>query len=330
MGPLTSLGLAKYISVFMGIWHLGHKHLKCFLFFHLLAVQIYAAKQAYPTNTDVTFLAVAEETPAEFLWHFGDSSSSRTTSRSITKRYNKPGRYRTKTALWKGAVSVNSHHLKSVNCNIFPHQDVSFLFDAGMMSLWSCFGAGPPSPLTCSRCCFRERWSSTGCSISRPCCSTKPSHCLVGSLPAPMSASCGALETDLPGLETAPNTTPSTSELIFKVAQLTFLWSLLVYILCLKKKYIYIFFCSSQMSIVLTCFCIHGWSSELEPKLAALSVMATRSCKTEVWLIAWEKTIPPLTVFFQEIIVFWWVYGSWSVWLFLLMFVLCSSSHFVM
>lgn len=209
------------------------------LFFHLFssrAVQIYAAKQTYPTNTDVTFLAVAEETPAEFLWHFGDSSSARTTSRSITKRYNKAGRYRTKTALWKPAVSVNSHHLKSVNCSIFPHQDVSFLFDAGMMSLWSCFGAGCPSPLMCSRCCFRERWNSTGCSISRPCCSTKLSRWLVGSLPAPTSASCGALETDLPGLETAPNTTPSTSELIFKVAKLTFLWSSLVYFLSLEKK----------------------------------------------------------------------------------------------
>lgn len=63
---------------------------------HPLAVQIYAEKQAYPTNTDVTFLAMAEETaaPAEFLWHFGDSSSASrdSSSRSITKRFSKPGR----------------------------------------------------------------------------------------------------------------------------------------------------------------------------------------------------------------------------------------------
>lgn len=66
----------------------------CFVF---LTVQIYAAKQAYPTNTDITFLAVAEDGsgPVEFLWHFGDSRSARTTSRTITKRYSKPGRYET-------------------------------------------------------------------------------------------------------------------------------------------------------------------------------------------------------------------------------------------
>lgn len=62
-----------------------------------LAVQVYAAKQAYPTNTDVTFLAVAEAPdPAEFLWHFGDSGSARTTARTVIKRYHKPGRYETR------------------------------------------------------------------------------------------------------------------------------------------------------------------------------------------------------------------------------------------
>ncbi|XP_045922035.1 polycystic kidney disease 1 like 1 [Micropterus dolomieu] len=63
---------------------------------HSLAdnVRIYATKQAYPTNTDITFLAVAEvPDPVEFLWHFGDSRSARTTLRTVTKRYQKPGRY---------------------------------------------------------------------------------------------------------------------------------------------------------------------------------------------------------------------------------------------
>lgn len=57
---------------------------------------ICAEKQAYPTNTDITFLAVAEvPDPVEFLWHFGDSGSVRTTSRTVTRRYHKPGRYET-------------------------------------------------------------------------------------------------------------------------------------------------------------------------------------------------------------------------------------------
>ncbi len=70
--------------------------------FCVLTVQIYAAKQAYPTNTDVTLLAVAEvPDPVEFLWHFGDSSSAKTTSRTITKRYYKPGRYETQMKFLK-------------------------------------------------------------------------------------------------------------------------------------------------------------------------------------------------------------------------------------
>lgn len=54
--------------------------------------------KAYPTNAEVTFLAVSEEKPdpGEFLWDFGDSSSIRTTSGSITKKYTKPGRLETK------------------------------------------------------------------------------------------------------------------------------------------------------------------------------------------------------------------------------------------
>ena len=57
-------------------------------------MRIYAAKQAYPTSTDVTFQAVTDvPDPVEFLWHFGDSTSARTTSRTVTTRYHKPGRY---------------------------------------------------------------------------------------------------------------------------------------------------------------------------------------------------------------------------------------------
>lgn len=59
------------------------------------AVRIYAAKHVYTTNADITLVAVVDvPDPVAFIWHFGDSRSARTTSRSVTKRYNKPGRYR--------------------------------------------------------------------------------------------------------------------------------------------------------------------------------------------------------------------------------------------
>ena len=59
-----------------------------------IAVRIYAEKQVYPTHTDITFTALADIPDAvEFLWDFGDSTSARATSRTITKRYNSPGRY---------------------------------------------------------------------------------------------------------------------------------------------------------------------------------------------------------------------------------------------
>uniref|UniRef100_A0A3B5BJT4 Polycystin 1 like 1, transient receptor potential channel interacting n=1 Tax=Stegastes partitus TaxID=144197 RepID=A0A3B5BJT4_9TELE len=82
-----------------------------YLFF-FLAVRISAAKQAYPTNTDVTFLAVADlPDPVDFLWHFGDSRSARTTSRTVTRRFYQPGSY--------DVVLVASHGQTSVTSNAF-------------------------------------------------------------------------------------------------------------------------------------------------------------------------------------------------------------------
>ncbi|XP_054479391.1 polycystic kidney disease 1 like 1 [Anoplopoma fimbria] len=76
-------------------------------------VQIFAAKQAYPTNTDITFLAMAGvPDPVGFLWHFGDSRSDRTTSRTVTKRYQKPGRYAVVVVMSSGRTSFTS--------NVFP------------------------------------------------------------------------------------------------------------------------------------------------------------------------------------------------------------------
>ncbi|XP_071384147.1 LOW QUALITY PROTEIN: polycystin-1-like protein 1 [Centroberyx affinis] len=72
-------------------------------------VRIYAAKQAYPTNTDITFLAVADEPdPLEFLWYFGDSRPVRTPARMITKRYRTPGRYSVVVVVSSGLASLTS------------------------------------------------------------------------------------------------------------------------------------------------------------------------------------------------------------------------------
>ncbi|XP_034416623.1 polycystic kidney disease 1 like 1 [Cyclopterus lumpus] len=91
-------------------------------------VRIYAAKQAYPTNTDITFLAMAGVADAvEFLWHFGDSRSERTTSRTVTKRYHKPGRYAVVVVMSRGRTSLTSDVFplvvqRSVKLNRLVHQ----------------------------------------------------------------------------------------------------------------------------------------------------------------------------------------------------------------
>ncbi|XP_070784659.1 polycystin-1-like protein 1 [Enoplosus armatus] len=119
-------------------------------------VWIYAAKQAYPTSTDITFLAVAEvPDPVEFLWHFGDSRSARTTSRSITKRYHEPGRYDVVVFMSSGQTSFTSdvfplvvqravklnrllhqasvlqNQTVTVSCRVNVGTDVSFLWSFG-------------------------------------------------------------------------------------------------------------------------------------------------------------------------------------------------------
>ncbi|KAM4544133.1 polycystin-1-like protein 1 [Fundulus diaphanus] len=56
-------------------------------------VRIHAERQVYPTNKDVIFLVVTDiPDPAEFFWDFGDSILARTSLRTITKRYDNPGR----------------------------------------------------------------------------------------------------------------------------------------------------------------------------------------------------------------------------------------------
>ncbi|KAM8731306.1 polycystin-1-like protein 1 isoform 4-T4 [Acanthopagrus schlegelii] len=119
-------------------------------------VRIYAAKQAYPTSTDVTFQAVTDvPDPVEFLWHFGDSTSAQTTSRTVTTRYHKPGRYDVVAVMSSGRTSLTSdvfplvvqravklnrlihqpsvpqNQMATVSCRVNVGTDVGFLWSFG-------------------------------------------------------------------------------------------------------------------------------------------------------------------------------------------------------
>ncbi|XP_019897257.2 polycystic kidney disease 1 like 1 [Esox lucius] len=72
-------------------------------------VTVHTERRAYPTNTDISFLALTEEPdPVEFTWHFGDSRPVRTTSRFVRKRYNTPDRYSVVVLASNGPSSVTS------------------------------------------------------------------------------------------------------------------------------------------------------------------------------------------------------------------------------
>uniref|UniRef100_A0A668TEH4 Polycystic kidney disease 1b n=1 Tax=Oreochromis aureus TaxID=47969 RepID=A0A668TEH4_OREAU len=75
----------------------------------IFSVRIFAARQAYPTNTDIIFQAVTDvPDPVEFVWHFGDYTSATTTSRTITRKYLKPGRYNVSVTMSHGKMAVTS------------------------------------------------------------------------------------------------------------------------------------------------------------------------------------------------------------------------------
>ncbi|CDQ92598.1 unnamed protein product [Oncorhynchus mykiss] len=88
--------------------------MKCNIYFpYVISVSIHTEKQAYATNTDITFRARTEEPdPVEFLWHFGDSRPLRTTSRSLKKTYHTPDRY--------SVVVVASNGLSSFTSEVHP------------------------------------------------------------------------------------------------------------------------------------------------------------------------------------------------------------------
>ncbi|KAM7390602.1 hypothetical protein PAMA_008670 [Pampus argenteus] len=120
------------------------------------AVRIHAAKQAYATNTHITFLVVADVPDAvEFFWYFGDSKSTRTTSKTITKKYYTPGRYDVVVVVSGGRInliseafplvvqravklnrlvhraSVLQNHTVTVSCRVNAGTDVVFLWRFG-------------------------------------------------------------------------------------------------------------------------------------------------------------------------------------------------------
>ncbi|XP_028289903.1 polycystic kidney disease 1 like 1 [Gouania willdenowi] len=72
-------------------------------------VRIHAEKQTYPTNTDITLQAEADALdPVEFLWYFGDSTSIRTNSKTVTKKYHSAGRFDVVLEASDGGTSVTS------------------------------------------------------------------------------------------------------------------------------------------------------------------------------------------------------------------------------
>ncbi|XP_038126404.1 polycystic kidney disease 1 like 1 [Cyprinodon tularosa] len=84
-------------------------HQRTMIYFPPSVVRIYAEQQVYPTNKDITFLAVSDiPDPVEFFWDFGDSKWARTSLRSIIKRYHNPGSYKVMVAASWGQMTVTS------------------------------------------------------------------------------------------------------------------------------------------------------------------------------------------------------------------------------
>ncbi|XP_077365843.1 polycystin-1-like protein 1 [Festucalex cinctus] len=119
-------------------------------------VHVYTERQTYPTKTDVTFLAVTDvPEPLEFLWNFGDSTSTRTSSGNVTKRYDTPGRYNIRVVICDGRASLTSgvltvliqravklnklfhqayvlrNRTSAVSCRVNSGTDVTFLWSFG-------------------------------------------------------------------------------------------------------------------------------------------------------------------------------------------------------
>uniref|UniRef100_F6UKS9 Polycystin-1-like protein 1 n=1 Tax=Monodelphis domestica TaxID=13616 RepID=F6UKS9_MONDO len=95
--------------------------------YQMQAVSIFTNGTVFATDYEITFSVLTNETsPLEFVWHFGDGSWGRTTSRSIKKRYSIPKRYHVIVNAANQISSVASHiHTISIERKIVPNRLVS-------------------------------------------------------------------------------------------------------------------------------------------------------------------------------------------------------------
>ncbi|XP_036595535.1 polycystic kidney disease protein 1-like 1 [Trichosurus vulpecula] len=95
--------------------------------YQMQAVSIFTNGTVFATNSEVTFFVLTNETsPLEFVWHFGDGTWERTTSRSVKKKYSVPKRYHVIVNAANQISSVTSDiHTISIERKIVPNRLVS-------------------------------------------------------------------------------------------------------------------------------------------------------------------------------------------------------------
>ncbi|XP_074138819.1 polycystin-1-like protein 1 [Sminthopsis crassicaudata] len=95
--------------------------------YQMQAVSIFTNGTVFASDSEVTFFVHTNETsPLEFVWHFGDGSWTRTSSRSVKKRYSVPKKY---FVIVNAANQINSVastiHTISIERKIVPNRLVS-------------------------------------------------------------------------------------------------------------------------------------------------------------------------------------------------------------
>ncbi|XP_051826577.1 polycystic kidney disease protein 1-like 1 [Antechinus flavipes] len=95
--------------------------------YQMQAVSIFTNGTVFASDSEVTFFVHTNEmSPLEFVWHFGDGSWTRTTSRSVKKRYSVPKKYSVIVNAVNQISSVASNiHTISIERKIVPNRLVS-------------------------------------------------------------------------------------------------------------------------------------------------------------------------------------------------------------
>uniref|UniRef100_A0A7N4P191 Polycystin-1-like protein 1 n=1 Tax=Sarcophilus harrisii TaxID=9305 RepID=A0A7N4P191_SARHA len=95
--------------------------------YQMQAVSIFTNGTVFASDSEVTFFVHTNEmSPLEFVWHFGDGSWTRTTSRSVKKRYSVPKKYYVIVNAANQINSVASNiHTISIERKIVPNRLVS-------------------------------------------------------------------------------------------------------------------------------------------------------------------------------------------------------------